>query len=125
MAVFRLTGRLRNEHVATIWQDSEDDVPEGRTDEDVEAIAQLVAAAACLRDSLLAVEWAGSDEDADGDLVDTCPNCGATFGDPEKGLTGLHFAGCELRDSLDAALGVTSPRVVHPAHEKVGGEAPR
>lgn len=57
-----------------------------------------------LLDSLLAVEWAGTDFNEDADEIDCCPNCG--------GVTTLgHFTYCELRDSLDAALGVKSPRL--------------
>lgn len=70
------------------------------------ANGHLIAAAPQLLDSLLAVEWAGSDDGQDfPDQIDCCPNCGA----PEEG--GRHFTNCELRDSLDAALGVTSPRL--------------
>lgn len=67
--------------------------------------ARVRAAAPQLLDSLLAVEWAGSDDGPDfPEQIDCCPNCGAA-------APGPHLTGCELRDSLDAALGVTSPRV--------------
>lgn len=75
---------------------------------DVDADIRLIAAAPQLLDSLLAVEWAGSKQDAHGDEVECCPNCGAPHG-------GFHYQHCELRDSLDAALGVPSERIVHPA----------
>lgn len=68
------------------------------------ANAALIAAAPQLLESLLAVEWAGNRlDDVTGDDIDCCPNCGAALGS-------LHTPRCELRDSLDAALGVTSPR---------------
>lgn len=107
--VYRVTGGIQNEEIAEVWLDSEHAAPD-RTEAGMEADARLISVAPQLLESLLAVEWAGSDSDEDDDLIDVCPNCGATFGDPEKGLTGLHTPGCELRDALDAALGVTSPR---------------
>lgn len=58
-----------------------------------------------LLDSLLAVEWAGDAGDSD-----CCPNCGAIGGPDSDVFDGLHTPGCELRDSLDAALGIRSPR---------------
>lgn len=72
-------------------------------------------AAPQLLESLLAVEWAGFTEDDRGDFVDACPNCLSPIGDPEIEGSGLHTPTCELRDALDAALGVKSPRaeVVH------------
>lgn len=73
------------------------------------ANARLIAASPALLDSLLAVEWAGAMFNDDGDYFDACPNCA---GAPTVG----HYVGCELRDALDAAHGVKSPRVVHPAH---------
>lgn len=69
------------------------------------------SAAPQLLDSLLAVEWAGSVlDDVCGDELDCCPNCFAVIGDAEIEGSGLHTPDCELRDSLDAALGVTTPR---------------
>lgn len=79
-------------------------------------LAERLALTTALADSLLAVEWAGTGEDADGDLIDCCPNCIAPIGDAEIEGSGVHYAHCELRDALDAALGVKSERVVHPAH---------
>lgn len=64
----------------------------------------LQAAAPQLLDSLLAVEFGGTAFDDNADEFDCCPNC---QGAPTLG----HFVGCELRDALDAALGVTSPRI--------------
>lgn len=74
------------------------------TEEVSKADARIFAAGEALVDSLLAVEWAGTDRDEHGDEYDCCPNCGAALGS-------AHTPGCELRDSLDAALGVTSPRL--------------
>lgn len=74
------------------------------------ANAALIAAAPALLEALLTAEWAGTDEDETGDLVDSCPNCGALHGDHEI-FDGLHTPTCELRDALDAALGVSSPRM--------------
>lgn len=74
------------------------------------ANVRLKAASVALLESLLAVEWAGTDETEElFETEDCCPNCGAAAAGK------LHFAHCELRDALDAALGVTSPRmeVVH------------
>lgn len=102
-----------------------DDVPVGlgKLDPTTEERANvtLKAAAPQLLDSLLAVEWAGSDMTDEGDFFDVCPNCG------ESEASGYHTVGCELRDSLDAALGVTSPRLEVEAHEHfqlptMGGE---
>lgn len=73
---------------------------------DAAADARLLAAAPQLLESLLAVEWAGEDETEElFETEDCCPNCGAAAAGK------LHFTHCELRDSLDAALGVTSPRL--------------
>lgn len=84
--------------------------------EDEEAAERVRAAAPQLLDSLLAIEWSGFIEDDD-DAVECCPNCFAPIGDAEIEGSGVHYAHCELRDSLDAALGVTSQRRIHPAHE--------
>lgn len=82
-----------------------------------QANARLIAAAPQLLDSLLAVEWAGSmDDEESGDAFDCCPNCMAPVADFDAPGILVHYAHCELRDSLDAALGVTSPRQIHPAH---------
>lgn len=69
-------------------------------------IAQLQTQKAQLLDSLLAVEWAGTDMDGNGDY---CPNCGGAEKSPDS--SDGHYTGCELRDSLDLALGVKSPRI--------------
>lgn len=83
--------------------------PDTRKAEDW-ADAHLLAAAPQLLESLLAVEWAGNEEDEFGDIPDACPNCGAFAGDAEIEGSGLHTPTCELRDALDSALGVKSPR---------------
>lgn len=71
---------------------------------DIEADTRLFVAARLLLDSLLAVEWSGNEEGTDGlDDYDCCPNCGAALGSH-------HTPTCELRDALDAALGIKSPR---------------
>lgn len=88
--------------------------------------ARVRAAAEALLQSLNAVEWAGTMPTDDGrDEFDACPNCGAPAADDEAPeiFDGRHYAHCELRDALDAALGVTSPRVVHPAHAKAAADA--
>lgn len=83
-------------------------------------IREALALIPQLLDSLQAVEWGGAlviDEEH-GDCVDACPNCYAPAPDLEIEGAGQHYAHCELRDSLDAALGVTSQRIVHPEHAK-------
>lgn len=80
---------------------------------------RIAFAAPQLLDSLLAVEWGGSADDEDGESCDCCPNCIAPSPDSDHMENpGIHYAHCELRDSLDAALGVKSERVVHPAYAK-------
>lgn len=94
------------EYVAEVHANKGDDARE------VSANIRLIAASPQLLDSLSAMEWAGSGEDEVGDYTDECPNCGASAADAEAPAVfdGLHFVGCELRDALDAALGVTTER---------------
>lgn len=94
------------------WGGHDESHIERDLEEDV-ANAHLIHAAPQLLDSLLAVEWGGAFENDDADLIECCPNCLAPASASDN-TAGIHYAACELRDSLDAALGVTSPRISLP-----------